>query len=197
MQRFQTREDYLVQAVAELRPVFDALNHPLPAAIRVACGFPSNNARAAKNRAVGQHWSGKASADGTHEILISPVIADPVRVLGILVHELAHAATDGDGHKGRFPALVRALGLEGKPTATVEGDRFRAEYQSLLADLGEYPHAVLNAGVNRKVQSTRMLKASCPCCGYTIRLSAKWASLGLPVCPLDGDALALEGSDNE
>jgi hypothetical protein len=81
---------------------------------------------------VGEHWSARASADQTHEILISPVIDDPVRVLGILVHELAHASTDGDGHKGRFPALVKALSLEGKPTATVEGERFKAEYQPLL-----------------------------------------------------------------
>jgi hypothetical protein len=147
-----------------------------PINIRVACGFPSSNARSAKNRAVGEHWSAKASSDQTHEILISPVIDDPVRVLGILVHELAHASTDGDGHKGRFPALVKALSLEGKPTATVEGEKFKAEYQPLLDDLGAYPHAKLNAGVNRKVQGTRMLKAACPDCGYTVRLSAKWAS---------------------
>jgi hypothetical protein len=107
--QFQTREDWLAQAIAELRPVYSALNHPLPDNIRVACGFPSSNARSAKNRAVGEHWSARASADQTHEILISPVIDDPVRVLGILVHELAHASTDGDGHKGRFPALVRSL----------------------------------------------------------------------------------------
>jgi hypothetical protein len=108
--QFQTREDWLAQAVNELRPVFSALNHPLPDNIRVACGFPSSNARSAKNRAVGEHWSAKASADQTHEILISPVIDDPVRVLGILVHELAHASTDGDGHKGRFPALPAPAG---------------------------------------------------------------------------------------
>jgi hypothetical protein len=104
-------------------------------------------------------------SDQTHEILISPVIDDPVRVLGILVHELAHASTDGDGHKGRFPALVRLPSLEGKPTATVEGEKFKAEYQPLLDDLGAYPHAKLNAGTNRKVQGTRMLKAACPVAG--------------------------------
>jgi hypothetical protein len=92
MNTFTTREDWLAQAIAELRPVFSALNHPLPDSIRVACGFPSSNARSAKNRAVGEHWSAKASSDNTHEILISPVIDDPVRVLGILVHELAHAS---------------------------------------------------------------------------------------------------------
>jgi hypothetical protein len=143
MNTFTTREDWLAQAIAELRSVFSALNHPLPDSIRVACGFPSSNARSAKNRAVGEHWSAKASSDNTHEILISPVIDDPVRVLGILVHELAHASTDGDGHKGRFPALVRSLSLEGKPTATTEGEKFKAEYQPLLADLGAYPHAKL------------------------------------------------------
>jgi hypothetical protein len=174
--QFQTREDWLAQAIAELRPVFSALSSLHCQFIRVACGFPSSNARSAKNRAVGEHWSARASADQTHEILISPVIDDPVRVLGILVHELAHASTDGDGHKGRFPALVKALSLEGKPTATTEGEKFKAEYQPLLEDLGAYPHAKLNAGTNRKVQGTRMLKACCPDCGYTVRLSAKWAS---------------------
>jgi hypothetical protein len=68
------------------------------------------------------------------------------------------------------------LSLEGKPTATTEGEKFKAEYQPLLEDLGAYPHAKLNAGTNRKVQGTRMLKACCPDCGYTVRLSAKWAS---------------------
>jgi hypothetical protein len=39
--QFQTREDWLAQAIAELRSVFAALNHPLPDQIRVACGFPA------------------------------------------------------------------------------------------------------------------------------------------------------------
>jgi hypothetical protein len=37
-----------------------------------------------------------------------------------------------------------------------------------------------------KKQSTRMLKAECPECGYTIRLAKKWAEVGLPSCPSDG-----------
>jgi hypothetical protein len=153
MNTFTTREDWLAQAIAELRPVFSALSHPLPDNIRVACGFPSSNARSAKNRAVGEHWSAKASSDNTHEILISPVVDDVFRVLGILVHELAHAATDGDGHKGRFPALVKALSLEGKPTATTEGAKFKAEYLPLLEDLGVYPHAALNAGTTARCKA--------------------------------------------
>jgi hypothetical protein len=36
-----------------------------------------------------------------------------------------------------------------------------------------------------------MLKAFCPSCGYTVRLTSKWAALGLPTCPLDGDEFTL------
>jgi hypothetical protein len=43
-------------------------------------------------------------------------------------------------------------------------------------------------------QSTRMLKAECAECGYTIRLTKKWADVGLPSCPTDGAALTLDGS---
>jgi hypothetical protein len=45
-----------------------------------------------------------------------------------------------------------------------------------------------------KKQSTRMLKAECLECGYTIRLTKKWADVGLPSCPTDAAALTLDGS---
>ena len=65
---------------------------------------------------------------------------------------------------------------------------------SIIDGLGVYPHAALDMS-SRKTQGTRMLKASCPSCSYTVRLTAKWAfdSYGnprLPVCPC-GDTLAL------
>ena len=185
-----TREEWLTQAVSELRPLFDAVKFPLPANIRVTCGFPSRRARA-RNKFIGEHWSGAASEDDTHEILISPVEDDPVEVFAVLVHELAHAATDGDGHGAKFKRCVRALWLEGKPTATRPGAKFRDEYTPLIESLGAYPHARLNVGVNAVKQSTRLLKAHCPTCGYTIRLSDKWVRQGLPVCPVDNELFVL------
>jgi hypothetical protein len=185
-----SREEWLTQATEELRPVFDALGHPLPAKIRLTCGFPSRHARSL-NRAIGEHHSARASSDGTDEILISPVEADPFEVFGILVHELAHAATDGDGHRGRFPPLVRLFHLEGAPTATKIGAAFRAEFGALVESLGEYPHARLNVHADRKVQATRMLKATCPHCGYVIRLTKTWADQGLPTCPNDSNTFVL------
>lgn len=185
-----TREDWLNNAVGEVRPIFQSKGYPLPTSIRVTCGFPSRHVRSL-NRAIGEHWSSSASDDATHEILISPVVDDPFEVFGILIHELAHSATDGEGHKGRFPRCVRALWLEGKPSTTTIGTAFRTNFNDLIDSLGAYPHARLNVQANRKVQGTRMLKACCPQCGYTIRLSNKWADAGLPDCPIDGTQFVL------
>lgn len=190
MQTHSNREEWLNAAVEELRPIFDSINYPLPDLIRVTCGFPSSRARA-NNRFIGEHWSPKASTDNHHEILISPVVDDPLQVFSTLVHELAHAATDGDGHGARFVRCVRGLWLEGKPTATVAGETFKKNFANLLDSLGDYPHARLNIEAVRKKQSTRMLKAACPSCGYTVRLSQYWASQGLPVCPNDRNTLSL------
>jgi ribosomal protein L37E len=187
---YTNREEWLNAAVEELRPIFDSINYALPDRIRVTCGFPSSRARA-NNAFIGEHWSPAASNDNHHEILISPVVDDPLQVFATLVHELAHAATDGDGHGSRFVRCVRSLWLEGKPTATVAGETFKQNFANLLDGLGAYPHARLNIEAVRKKQSTRMLKACCPSCGYTVRLTKYWADQGLPVCPNDRSTLSL------
>jgi len=183
------REEWLKAAVDELRPVFQSVEFPLPGKIRVTCGFPSSRARA-NHRHIGEHWSPSASSDGHHEILISPVVDDPLKVFSTLVHELCHAATDGHGHDSVFTKCARSLWLEGKPTATFAGDTFTENFANMLESLGHYPHASLNVGANKKTQSTRMLKATCSC-GYTVRLTKKWADIGLPYCPVEGNQLVL------
>ena len=95
---------------------------------------------------------------------------------------MAHAALpEGVGHKRPFQRLVTALGLEGKATATVAGDGWRAWALPIIEALGPYPHSALSPGGGKKTQTTRMLKAECPC-GYTVRLTRKWALAGLPIC---------------
>jgi uncharacterized Zn finger protein (UPF0148 family) len=56
--------------------------------------------------------------------------------------------------------------------------------------LGAYPHGELSYS-DRKVQGTRMIKASCPHCGYTVRLTNKWLTFGLPICPQDGETFTI------
>ena len=177
-----TREQWLAALIEELRGIFAVHGHPLPAKIRATCGLPSTKSRS-KDKHIGEHWSAKASDDDTHEVSVSPVVAEPYEVAGILTHELCHAATHGDGHRGRFPDLAKKLWLEGAPTRACAGDAFRENFKDIVESLGEYPHAALNVGRVTTTQSTRMLKASCPC-GYSVRITKKWADFGLPCCPL-------------
>lgn len=168
------RELWLSQAVAELRPVFEAAGYPLPAVVRVTCGFPST---ARRSGTVGETWSAADSADGATEIMISPVLAAGADVLAVLLAQLSVAA---DGR--RHAQVLAAVGSN------------PADYAGLLADLGDYPHAAL-ALPQKATQATRMLKACCPSCGYTVRLTQKWVAKGLPICGTCGEGFALAGGD--
>ena len=59
-----------------------------------------------------------------------------------------------------------------------------ARQTAILAELGDYPHAKLDAS-NRKKQTTRLIKTECPRCGYTARVARKWLDVGAPICPTD------------
>ena len=182
-----TREAWLEEAMSEVSMEFRKLGFPLPKKIRVTCGFTSGGTRKRRGGSVliGECWDSSRSDDQAFEIMVSPVEDDPVRVLGTLVHELCHAAAGlKAGHRGDFATLARGMKLEGPLTATTVGDPFKALTAPALMRLGAYPHARLNADKRTK-QTTRMIKCVCSC-GYTVRLTAKWLSVGLPCCPLHG-----------
>jgi hypothetical protein len=187
-----TREGWLTAAIEELRPIFEAVGKPLPKAIRVACGFPLN---AKRSKAIGECWIASASADGTIEILISPVLSHPLKVFEVLVHELCHATSGAFNHGINFQKTAALMGLApaggGRETwkATTGNSTFSDSYGSIIDGLLAYPHSQLTYA-DKKTQGTRMLKAVCPSCAYTVRLTAKWAAQGLPTCPC-GDTLSL------
>jgi hypothetical protein len=203
-----TREAWLEEAMSEVSVQFKRLGFPLPKRIRVTCGFTSGGTRKRPGGKVliGECWDSSRSGDKSFEIMVSPTEADPVRVLGILVHELAHAAAGlAAGHSGDFETLARGLHLEGPLPATTVGDAFKTQMAAPLERLGEYPHAELNTA-KKDTQSTRMLLCRCKAvmpdgneCGYAVRLTAKWLkgggkdrkdgskeSFGPPICPGNG-----------
>jgi hypothetical protein len=186
------REDWLNAATSELRPFFSAVGKLLPANVRVTCGFPSN---AKRSGAIGECWADTASADKTFEVLISPVLDDPTKVFEVLVHELCHATAGAMNHGVNFQKVANLMHLAPSPTkagwkATGQAATFAAQYGDIIKSLDAYPHAALSM-TTKKTQGTRMLKAVCPSCGYTVRLTSKWAALGLPSCPQDSDILNL------
>jgi hypothetical protein len=192
-QVYSTREEWLTAGVEELRPLFESVNRPVASKVRIACGFPLD---AKRSGAIGQCWSDQNSADSTVEILISPELADPIKVFEVLVHELCHATPNGMNHGKPFKHIASLMllepanGTKREPWKATKGNaQFLDAYRDIIDGLGAYPHAPLTYQT-KKTQTTRMIKASCPSCGYTVRLTAKWAALGLPTCPC-GDDLAL------
>jgi hypothetical protein len=180
--KYKTREQWLVALAKKLEKLFKEQGHELPA-YRVTCGFPSKGGLAVANRTIGQCWYAEASADDTTEIIISITQDDTMRIAGVLAHELVHAALGaGVGHSAPFKHLATAIGLEGKMTATTEGERFIERVQPMIDAVGSYPHARLDAS-GRKKQGTRMLKAQCNECDYTVRTTQKWIEVATPICP--------------
>lgn len=182
-----TREQWLNAALTIIdKKLFAPLGHKNLPKTRVSCAFPSVRSTASNNKRIGECWSHKASDDGTVEMFISPVLDEPVRVLGVLVHENVHRIVGLEcGHKGPFAKLARQCGLEGKLTATTEGPELVKTLKDIVKVVGPYPHARLNASKSgRKKQSTRMIKCVCPDTGYVARTTQKWIDeYGAPFGP--------------
>lgn len=174
-----TREEWLTTAAGKMAPWFEEAGaNPVPP-IRVACAWAKRG-----GKAIGWCWHRDVSADGVNELQISPEKDDEVKVLGILLHEMIHASDNGESkHRGYFRRTALALGLEGKMTATTEGEELTTKLEALADELGPYPHAALTPASRVGTQSTRMIKLICSVDGYTLRTTRKWIEQGFPYCP--------------
>jgi hypothetical protein len=179
-----TREQWLNAVALGLAPLFKEVGAPLPQRFRVTMSLTK------KKTAVGTCYDPSCSADGTTEILVRLDRFDPVEIAAILAHELVHAAVGVQARHGpRFRRVALAIGLEGHMTATVPGAAFLQRLEPVLLSVGPLPHAALNFNGPRsgpKKQATRLLKAECAECGYTVRVTKTWVlCAGAPLCPSD------------
>jgi hypothetical protein len=111
---------------------------------------------------------------------------DSQGVLPTLVHELVHAVVGVEAkHGAKFWRPAKALGLVGKPTATEASEELIEKLRRFEKELGPYPHVALDPKkLDRKKQTTRMIKCECAGCGYVVRTSRKWIDeVGAPLCP--------------
>jgi hypothetical protein len=207
-----TRESWLAAAVELMKPMFKTAGKDIPP-LAVSCGWPSSRGlpKAGQPKTIGQCWDGSCSADGRPQIFISPSMdneihfkysgtwdstkpdpkGDCMGVLPTLVHEVVHGVLGcAEGHNKVFGKLARAVGLEGKLTATHAGEKLAQECADIARILGPYPHAAINPQEiekQRKKQTTRQLKCECSQCGYIARISKKWLdAVGAPHCPQHG-----------
>lgn len=193
----KSRETWLYRAAEKMRMDYEIAGFPLPEKFRISCGWPKGG-KGGRGKTIGQCWPASASESEHREIFVSPELDKPVDVLVCLRHELAHAALpEGEGHKGNFIVLCKALGFTKPWTTTPMTDVLKVRMELLAEGLGAYPHAKLSSKTVKK-QTTRMLLAVCgpakdgsgPGCG------AKWrASEGVmakyepnyPKCPCGGE----------
>jgi len=169
------RESWLTEAAQFILDDLIAPNCPLPETpFRVSVGFPSGR----QNNVLAQCWKKEASADGHTEIFVTPTCSDSLEILASLTHELIHYSDNCEsGHQHHFARVARAVGLEGRLTATVAGDALRDVLQSYIDLLGPIPHGKLDPGKSgKKKQGTRMLKVSCSDCGFHFRTTDKHIS---------------------
>jgi hypothetical protein len=159
------REYWLSQAVGFLADHMAAAGLSLPVAgVRVSCGWPSQGGLASSGRVViGQCFSPLVCKDGTAQIFVSPRVDDSIQVLGVLLHELVHAAVGNQyGHRKEFSQAARRVGLSGPPTATVVGDALRPLLVGFVERVGPYPHAALRPAPKARTGS-RLRLYECAC----------------------------------
>jgi hypothetical protein len=137
--------------------------------VALAYSFPTKGAASGTSGSVLGQWIGgkvEDSPNGEQQlIVVHPRLwKDPAEVVGVLAHEMCHAATPGDGHGARFAALAKRIGLVGKPTCAGAGAEFRAWVDAEFSrqTLPPFPAGAV-AIHKRKVQGTRMRLYECGC----------------------------------
>jgi hypothetical protein len=182
------RAMWLEAAVSDMRPRFAACGYSIPATLRVSVGWPFSKRKGRGGQTIGECWPVASSTDAHHEIFISPAIGrknEDITILATLAHELGHACLPPKtGHRRPFAKLCECIGLDGKPTHTHAGDKFKAWAAEWIAKHGEWPGGALNTAQGPgKKQTTRLIKCECNTCGYTVRTTAKWLDdVGAPYC---------------
>lgn len=136
-----SREAWLKSAVQELEPMLKldgAVSMPDQWAVSV--GFPKGAFK--NNPSIGECWDPSVSESNVTNMFISPVLDDLHSILATLLHEMVHAAVGlKHKHTGEFRRVARAVGLEGKLTATfvTEGTELYKNFTDIITALGAYP----------------------------------------------------------
>lgn len=153
-----------------------------------------------RRNALGWFWAGrwKHQKNSVHEINLSAEHLASCNQGELLIHELAHAENhtlgihdcSGKAHNKHFKTMAERLGLLVKPRDKRYGYGFtdldkpasdflaKVKFNTSVFDLARFSEGTLATKVG-----SRLLKAECPDCGYTIRVTRKWADVGMPKCP--------------
>jgi hypothetical protein len=167
------REQYLINASQWLldEVIMPEAAGQIKPLIQVSMAFPKG-ARGG-NKVIGQCWKRKDDSS-PNNIFINPQLNDTIKVLATLAHELIHAVDFAAGHKGEFARMARAIGLEGKLTATYAGADLTEALADYVKDHGEIPHIAMDdtqAPPKQKVRNLPWICEDTSGCGFNFRTS--------------------------
>lgn len=133
------RLKWLRRAEHLLRPEFRARGFTIP---RISLELGRTRAYTGDN-GERRYYSGTFFPLDSH-ILISNRIRSGDNAFATIFHELAHATTPGDGHKGQFRELAAAWGFRTGDLLSYpnhRGSRFHRVFGPILKKLGPYPRS--------------------------------------------------------
>jgi len=170
----------------------------LPLNVRVSIGLQSHKS------AIGSTWH-PSVGQGYYHIYIAPKIANDVNeVFATLIHEVIH--TMFFNHLKDFSQCAAAVGLVKPWTSTTSSPELDHKIEQWITDNdvewhepkldpdnpGQNPFPFINPGGGTHKnplgapppQKSRMIKLTCPTCGYVIRTArANITKFGYPTCP--------------
>jgi hypothetical protein len=187
--KFETREQYLREAAIRMNA--DLLQ------AKAAVALPEQwyvSVMEPAGKVIGRAWP--ASHDA-HHIFVSAALVkpcDPFGVLATLVHEMIHIAVGiKEKHNKVFGAAARAIGLEGKLTATFASEELIKYLTVLDHELGGYPQV---APLERKLKPTRggsrIKLVSSNIDGYYVYINPKTLEEHGAPCDPEGDEMVAE-----
>ena len=179
-----TREQWLQSAALAMEDWFADLGFTVPS-YEVRIGFPSGGKRTSNTA---ESWA--ADEHGEHLIFVRPDNDNPLEIVNAIALQFCRITASGRDPKGTlFKHLAISIGLSGRQTEGSPGLMFKELAAPILKKIGPIPDLNLKQPTKsgKKPQSGRLIKVSCPECGYIARVSRKWLEeLGPPICPAHG-----------
>lgn len=203
-----THEDYLVAVTREVCEQYPTTAVVLSQVQLVFGTGPRRRALDPLHRA----WGGGEADEALPLVEIAAIGGlAPAETCHVVLHELAHVLTPGNGHGAAWRYAARQVGLL-KPRAWPAAGELaswgaiepalRNRLQAIAAPTEPAPVEYYDwmrrpCGVGYGTRGgrsrgegagSRYLKVVCehPGCGYQVRVTRKWLALGLPRCPVAG-----------
>lgn len=180
----KVREDWLREVASAMKGWFDELGFPLPSFV-VRTGFPAVGRRSPN---ITDSWTQDNGV--SYVILVRPDRSEAEDVAAAIAFQMCRIAVgERDQHGYLFRHLAISLGLKGSKHESPPGALFKEITKNILDQAGPLPSPeILQIDTDKAPgQTSRMIKVSCPECGYVARVSRKWlAEVGPPHCPDHG-----------